>query len=275
MVWLIGSVHAQQSSLLWKVSGNGLEKESYLFGTIHLICKEDFRMDQRILDAFGNSEKLVMELDMGDPELQAKMQQISMNPGMKNIQSELDSADAAFLDGFFVENFGVGLAQLGVLKPVVLSSMALMKSIPCQEIESYELFLTAQATESKKPIIGLETPEFQIGVFDQIPQETQIQELVKMLKEDAGPPDFQKMTETYLSEDVDGIYEVMNSEGMMKDYRELVLDSRNRAWVAKLNESMKDQSLFVAVGAGHLAGENGLIPLLRKAGYAVEPVAKP
>src|SRR5690606_18433531 len=106
------------------------------------------------------------------------------------------------------------------------ASMALIKNIACEEIESYEGYLSTKALESKKPIIGLETPEFQIGIFDQIPAETQINELVKMLQEGSGSADFAKMTATYLAEDVDGLYEVMNSDGMMNEYRDLVLGSR-------------------------------------------------
>lgn len=270
----IGSLKAQENSLLWSVSGNGLENESYLFGTIHLICKEDFLMDDRILDAFAKSEKLVMELDMSDPQLQSKMQQISMNPGMKNIQSELGAADAEILDGFLTKNYGVGLAQLGILKPFVLSTMALMKTIPCEEIESYEGFFTAKTTESKKPIIGLETPEFQVSIFDQIPFEVQINELIKMLKEDSGTADFNQMTEAYLSENIEELYEVMNSDGMVAEYRDLILDNRNKAWIPILEKEMKSHVLFVAVGGGHLGGDNGLISLLRSAGYRVDPITK-
>ncbi|WP_332913994.1 TraB/GumN family protein [Algoriphagus boritolerans] len=89
--WLVGSATAQESSLLWKISGNGLEKESYLFGTIHIICKSDFLMDERITTAFESTEELILELDMSDPQLQLKMQQVSMNPGMKNIKGEMMS----------------------------------------------------------------------------------------------------------------------------------------------------------------------------------------
>ena len=231
-------------------------------------------MDERIVQAFDQSEKLVMELDMSDPQLQSKIQEFSMNPGKKNIQSELQPEDAATIDSFLTLHYGVGLAQLGVLKPMVLSSMALMKSIPCDEIESYEGYLSTKAFESDKRIMGLETPEFQIGIFDQIPAKIQINELVKMLKENSGSAEFSKMTETYLAEDMDGLYEMMNDEGMMTEYRELVLDSRNRAWVGVLEKEMKSQKLFVAVGAGHLGGENGLISLLRKAGFQVDAVRK-
>ncbi len=74
--WVVLPVKAQsndQSSLLWKISGNGLTEESYLFGTIHIICADQFLMDNLIKNAFKSTDQLVMELDMSDPDLQQKI----------------------------------------------------------------------------------------------------------------------------------------------------------------------------------------------------------
>ncbi|MCU0400149.1 MAG: TraB/GumN family protein [Algoriphagus sp.] len=263
---------SQEKSLLWKISGNGLSKDSYLFGTIHIICKEDFIMNDKVKKAFESSSKLVMELDMGDPQLMAKMQQQSLNPGMKNIQGELSEEDANLMDAFFMENFGAGLSQIGILKPFVLSSMALIKTLPCAETESFENYFTSQAQSLSKPIEGLETVEIQMGTFDQIPSKVQLDELVKMIKEKSGAEEFDRMVKSYLAEDIDALYQTMNQDGMMKEYRGIMLDNRNKAWIPQLEEKMAKESLFVAVGSGHLAGEYGVISLLRKAGYQVEPI---
>lgn len=272
LIWMIGSTYGQESSLLWKVSGNGLEKESYLFGTIHIICKSDFVMDDRITEAFENTEELILELDMSDPQLQLKMQQVSMNPGMKNIQGEMDESLATLLDKFLLKNYGAGLGQLGVLKPFVLSSMVMLKALPCAEVESYETFYTSKASKSSMQVVGLETVEFQVGIFDRIPQDLQLQELGKMLAEDYSQSEFQTMISAYLAEDIMALDEVMTSSGMMADYRSILLDERNKTWVPKIEEAMKAKSVFVAVGAGHLGGELGVIQLLKDAGYTVEPI---
>lgn len=263
---------SQEKSLLWKISGNGLTKDSYLFGTIHIICKEDFVMGDRVKKAFESSEKLVMELDMGDPQLMAKMQQQSLNPGMKNIQSELSEEDANVMDAFFVKNYGAGLAQIGILKPFVLSSMALLKTLPCTDVESFESYFTAQAQGLNKPIEGLETVEIQMGTFDQIPAKIQLDELVKMIQDESGTEEFKGMVTSYLEEDIEALFQIMNQDGMMKEYREIMLDNRNKAWIPQLQEKMAKESVFVAVGSGHLAGENGVISLLKHAGYQVEPI---
>jgi len=272
IMWMVGSANGQDSSLLWKVSGNGLEKESFLFGTIHIICKSDFVMDERITSAFESTDELILELDMSDPELQLKMQQVSMNPGMKNIKSDMEESMAAALDEFLLKNYGAGLAQLGILKPFVLSSMVLLKALPCTEIESYETFFTSKAGDTGMPVIGLETVEFQVGIFDQIPQELQLNELGKMLADDYSQSEFQTMISAYLAEDIMALDQAMTSSGMMAEYRSILLDERNKAWVPKIAEAMQINSVFVAVGAGHLGGEFGVISLLREAGFSVEPI---
>lgn len=272
VVHFVGSVNGQDSSLLWKVSGNGLEKESYLFGTIHIICKSDFLMDDRIIKAFESAEKLFLELDMSDPQLQLKMQQVSLNPGMKNIKAEMDESAAAALDAFLLKNYGAGLAQLGILKPFVLSSMVMLKALPCTEIESYEGYFTSRAGEAEMPIVGLETVEFQVGIFDQIPRDLQLKELVKLVTEEGSQQEFQTMISAYLAEDILALDQAMTNSGMMADYRSILLEERNKNWVPQMEEAMKAKSIFMAVGAGHLGGDFGVISLLRKAGYSVEPI---
>lgn len=274
-MWVFTSVNAQsngQSSLLWKISGNGLTEESYLFGTIHIICADQFLMDDRIKNAFESTDQLVMELDMSDPDLQQKMAAISINPGMKNIQEDMDEEAAKALDEFLIESYGAGLAQLGVLKPFVLTSMVMIKQLPCEEVVSYEEFFTSLATDQNKPVKGLETVEYQMGVFDQIPAELQLAELAKMVTSDESEAEFKMMVETYLSEDLDRLYAIMKDSDTMENYQDIMLDNRNRNWVSVMDAAMKNSSVFFAVGGGHLAGENGIINLLRIAGYKVEPV---
>ncbi len=275
---LLGSgsfgVKGQDSSLLWKVSGNGLAKESYLFGTIHIICKEDFVMDERITAAFNQSEQLILELDMSDPNLATAMQQASLNPGMKSIQGDFDAQTVAQLDEFLTKNYGAGLDQLGVLKPFVLTSMVMLKSLPCPEVESYEGYFTSKASSSGKSIKGLETVEFQVSIFDKIPQEIQLEELGKLVTDDSTKAELETMMAAYQTENIESLFGQMNSSPMWKNYREIMLDERNKSWIPQIEEAMKSNTVFVAVGAAHLGGEFGVIALLRNAGYRVEPVSK-
>jgi uncharacterized protein YbaP (TraB family) len=262
-----------EKSLLWKISGNGLVEDSYLFGTIHLICPDQFMMDERIKSAFESTDQLVMELDMDDPTMQQKMQQLSLNAGMKNLEPQIKEEYKEALNQFLMENYGASISQFGVLKPFVLSSMIMLKQLPCEQIESYELFFTNLATEQQKEILGLETVEFQMQVFDQIRIDYQLDELGKMVTEDYTQKEFAKMIEAYQAEDLDQLYKMIAESGTMTgDFAEIMLDDRNEEWIDDMENLMKEEATFFAVGAGHLGGENGVISLLEKAGYKVEAV---
>lgn len=262
----------EEKSLLWKISGNGLKENSYLFGTIHMICKDQFYMDERIENALASSKVLAMELNMADPNLMAEMQKLSVNPGFANIKGEFSAEQASALDKFLTTSYGAGLDQLGILKPFVLSSMVLVKMLPCTEQSSYELFLTEKAKEQSKTVKGLETVAFQMGVFDQIPQKLQIDELGKMVTNPEGMEEFDKLVGAYLDQDLDRLYDLITENDMFREYGNLLLEDRNKNWIPKIEEMVKEQTTFIAVGSGHLGSETGVIALLRKAGYTVEAV---
>ena len=262
----------EEKSLLWKISGNGLKESSYLFGTIHMICKDQFYMDERIEKALASSKVLAMELNMADPNLMAEMQQLSVNPGFANIKGEFSAEQAAALDKFLTDSYGAGLDQLGVLKPMVLSSMVLIKMLPCTEQSSYEMFFTEKAKSQEIPIKGLETVAFQMGIFDEIPKKLQIDELGKMVTDPEGMEEFDKLVGAYLEQDIDKLFGLIAENEMFQDYGDLLLENRNKNWIPKIEEMVKTQSTFIAVGSGHLGSETGVIQLLRDAGYTVEAV---
>lgn len=261
------------ASLLWKISGNGLEQPSYLFGTIHLICPDDFKMDERILQALNSCEQLALEIDITDQANMLKMMQLSVNPGMENIQSKFSDEHREKIDTFFKNKYGVGLDQFGLMKPFVLSSMVAMASMSCKQPDSYELFLSTKAKESGKEIHSLETVDFQFSIFDNIPLDEQIKSIEEsVLDMKKSTTLFDKMLELYLREEIDLLLEFMLAEPMMIQYEEELLVKRNEDWIPKIEKLVKTKTTFVAVGAGHLGGEKGVVNLLKNAGFAVEAV---
>ena len=272
---LVSTVNSQTStdqSLLWEISGNGLKENSHLFGTIHMICPSDFLMDDRIKNAFEDADELIMELDMDDPEMMQKMQQSSLNPEMKNIKSAFSESDANALNEFLTANYGAGLDQLGILKPFMLMSMITVKQLPCEQIESYELFFTNLAKTQNKNVEGLESVEFQMGLFDEIPEEILLKEISKMVTTDDSIKEFEQMVSAYTAEDISQLYQVIAKNEMMANFNELMLENRNRNWIPVMEKNMKENQVFFAVGSGHLGGENGVINLLRNQGYQVKPI---
>ena len=259
------------AQLLWKVEGNGLQQASYLYGTMHILCPDDFHISEQVLKAYQNTDALVLELDPTNPAVLAEMQQLSVNPGFENIYKALPEADYEKIDQVLTTNFGVGLEQMGVMKPFVLMSMLTMTLFPCEQLESPEIYFVGLANEDGREIIDLETAALQMGIFDEIPTDLQMQEMLRMLDLE-GVEEFQAMKKAYLAEDLLALDEVMTSNVMMKEWEHLILSDRNKQWVKDLVPVMPEKSLFIAVGAGHLPGEEGVIELLRKEGFRVTPV---
>ncbi|GER58769.1 TraB/GumN family protein [Patiriisocius marinus] len=267
------NVKAQQNdnSLLWKVEGKGI-KTSYVFGTFHMIPKESFILKDKVKNALAISELMVLELDMDDPSMQSEMMKHSAMPEGTTLVEYMDKDEYVLIDTYLKGKLGAGLDQFKTFKPLMVSSMVMMGYMG-KDLASYEASLIALATAQQKEIKGLETIEYQMGVFDKQPYDIQLDEVVKLLEEkDAMGNMFNEMIEHYTTEDIDGLYNYMDgyftNEGQMDD----MLHTRNANWIPQIGSYSKDQSVFYGVGAGHLGGEKGVINLLREAGYKVSPV---
>ncbi len=264
-------INPVSAQLLWKVEGNGLQNPSYLYGTMHILCPDDFHISEQVLKAYQTTDALVLELDPTNPAVLAEMQQLSLNPGFENIYKVLPEEDYEKIDRVLTKNFGATLDQMGVMKPFVLMSMLTMTLFPCEQLESPEIYFVGLANEDDREIIDLETAALQMGIFDEIPTDIQIQEMLRMLDQE-GIEEFQAMKKAYLAEDLLALEEVMTSNVMMKEWEHIILSDRNKQWVKDLAPIMPEKSLFIAVGAGHLPGDEGVIELLRKEGFRVTPV---
>jgi hypothetical protein len=166
------------------------------------------------------------------------------------------------------------LSMMQGMKPYFLIAMLYPKMMKCKTASGVEEELMKIAKENKKEIKGLETMQFQASVFDSIPYEWQAKELLKNI--DSFPyykKEFDTMVMQYKSQQLSAMEKLMSkSELGSEKFNDFLLTKRNINWVAQLKNIMNKKSLFVAVGAGHLVGNKGLINLLRKEGYTVEPL---
>lgn len=272
---MFGTFQAQdlEKSLLWEISGNGLEKPSFLFGTIHMTC--DASLDANVLKALDDTSLLVLELDMDDPNLQMEMMKgIYMKDG-KTIKDLVSEDDYAIISTFIQEQLGMPLDALGNMKPFLLTAMFYPKMLGCP-IQSYELELMEVAHNQKEEVLGLETVADQMQVFDKIPYEDQATDLLRAAKDNlAYDKDmFQKLIEIYKNEDIQAMDHMMNTDKNLttSKHRDKMLDDRNKNWISKIAEYSQKQPTFFGVGAAHLAGKNGVIQLLRDAGFTVKAV---
>lgn len=267
-----GTIQAQkkspklENSLLWEVSGNGLSKPSYLYGTIHMICASDYFLSDKTKKAFDASEKLVLEIDMSDPKEMTDMQQMAM--GKEPLSKTLSPNDLSKLNDI-LKNNGLTIQQLDNFKLFTIMSLISMKSFGCNDLKFYEMNFIETAKQRKLPILGLETVNSQMEAFAKSYTDT---EMIDALKE-SSTEETAKLVSQYKQENITAIYDAFTTnKSMSKKTTQIILDNRNENWIKQLPGLMQNESLFIAVGSAHLAGESGVINLLRKAGYNVKPV---
>lgn len=263
-----------EQALLWRISGNGLEKYSYLFGTVHTVCSDDFFLPQGTEKALAETEQLALELKTDDPMLLFRVGQGMMMPQGKHLKDLLSEADYERLNRFFKESVKTDLGMLGFMKPIALSSLLYPQLMNCSSQVSYELKLTEAARRQNKEIIGMETVEDQLKVFDAVPLDKQAQMLMEMLdKRDEQEAEMKALINAYKNQDIETLYARFKKSSFgTEEFEEILLSGRNRAWVEKIGRLSSEKPTFYAVGAGHLGGPNGLIALLRQTGFTVEPV---
>jgi hypothetical protein len=267
-------INNDDNSLLWEITGNGLNKASYLFGTFHLMCKDDIHFSAQLNVAVANADKVYMEMDMDDPSIMLTgLLMMNMKDG-KKLADLYSAAEYEKVSAYFKDSLHMPIGLLQKTKPFFLGAMLYPKMMPCKTVSGVEEELMKLAKLQKKEIKGLETIEFQSAVFDSIPYEEQAKDLLKSIDSIASYQKyFDTMITVYKSQRLTEIETLFkDTEFGMEDHQDLLLNDRNKNWVNQLKTIMKSESVFVAVGAGHLVGKEGLISLLRKEGYTLKPI---
>ena len=256
-----------ENSLLWEVSGNGLANPSYLYGTIHMICSADYFLSEKTKKAFDSSSKLVLEIDLSDPKQLSDMQQMAM--GKEPLSKTLSAENLSKLDAILQKKTGMTIQQVDSFNLLTVMSLISMKSFGCNDLKFYEMNFIEAAKQKNLPIKGLETVKDQFEAFGNAYSDT---EMIAMFEE-SSKEETAKLVSKYKEEDINALFEITTDKRYTSEkIQKSILDNRNLNWLKIMPELMKTESTFFAVGSAHLAGELGVINLLRKAGYSVKPV---
>lgn len=262
------------AQLLWKISGNGLSQHSYLYGTIHIMPKEKFLVSPKIHEAFNYSAKMALEVDLNmDLKTKIKVALEMILPGGKTIKDYLKPDEFSKINSFCLDSLKMKKSKLKKyyrLKPFFFSSVVAQEQMG--ETSSYELEFMKMAKKRKMKMIGLESIEFQMQTINKI----SIEDQVKMLVQEFGAnstTQFDEMLNLYLKEDLEGLFKLLSKESdAIPEFNYNFLEVRNKNWIPIIEKNISSNSFFIAVGAAHLPGENGVIELLRGNGFTVDPV---
>lgn len=278
---------AAQAQLLWKVSGNGLGRPSYIMGTYHFAPASMMDKILGMEQALEGCDIVIGEIDkeeMMGQEAQLAMAQAMMAPADSTLDKLFTPEQYAVVENVFNKyfgNMGVKLSQMNMLKPSAISvqmqAMQAVKYFPnFNENELIDMAVQTRANEMGRPSKGLESIQEQIELLFNGSLTEQAEQLLETCKkDDLFTVQSSALVEAYMSQDLAKIEEVMTDPEIGGDDAEamdaLIYD-RNRNWVEKLVKIMPERTALVCVGAGHLPGDQGLLQLLRDRGYTVEPM---
>lgn len=280
-------------SLLWEISGNGLTRPSYLFGTIHMICEDDYLWTPYMQRALEKTDELILEIDMN--EVEKEYGNVYGTLGEENEESEETNFnnERSFTDSDGDSNMpNGGHNRQKQMQNTIIDRIQnrsdknkVNKNKPdgaysgstriegCDKMLSYEGKLAIMARARNMSLSGLETIEEQLSIDDDVPDQYERKDNNKFSKiEDTDPLLY--LSKVYLTQDLNDLLDLLLLPGYGITNLDNYLFNRNENWVRKLPQLMKASPKFIAVGAGHLPGEKGVINLLRKKGYTVKPVLK-
>jgi uncharacterized protein YbaP (TraB family) len=262
-----------EKALLWKISGNNLQAPSYLYGTFHLLCPEDLVFDSTLTEALQGSKTLFLELDMTDQKVMMQAFKGSVMQDGKTLKDLYENDVYQVIHDSLKAMTSMPMMMLEKMKPALVVSAIYPSLLGCS-VGSPEMNLANLAKKNGTVVKGLESVEEQMAAFDAIPLTEQAEMLRSYLLE-AGEAkkELIDMLMLYRAKDLMGMASMFeNTEEGWGKYEEDLLIRRNKAWISRIAEQTKIEQTFFAVGAGHLGGEQGVISLLRKVGFTVEPV---
>ena len=255
----------------------------HIFGTIHILPPGlDWRSD-KFNAAFAAADTLVMETVDGDPDeeaaLMAKMMANAMYSNGETLKDYLSEADYERVSAA-AQNIGVPSVSMAQMKPwlaAVTMELALAFEQGYTEEAGVEVVLEKEALAAGKSLGALETSEFQLSLFDEMSENAQLEYLVSSaVTIDMAREVYDVDLQEWLDGDVAGQSafmdpDIMGTSDASDEFIDLLIRGRNEAWIPQIEALLEDPgTVMIAVGAGHLAGPDSVILMLREKGYTVE-----
>lgn len=265
----LGFTQQIENSVLWRVSGNGLSSSSYLFGTIHIVPKKQFELNDSILSCLNKADALMLEINPDIPlKEQLAMLQSMRLPQYVTLKSYMDKTKYDLLYSYLRDSIGMKEKKLDrymQFKPILFQSAVFREFVDNPKSYERELYKVGK----NKKFIALETIEQQLGFMDSIP----IEKFMDFSGDDYKlDKEYFKLLSLYQNQDMESIKSLTFEDPNNLEFDYYLLEKRNHAWVPLIESAMKNQSTFIGVGCAHLLGEVGLIQLLRTKGYTVSPI---
>ena len=283
IVFVLLLAQSANAQLLWKISGRGIEKPSYILGTHHAVPFTYCDSIPGLMEAFEEVDYVIGEFDMvkmGEmsPAQMQNMQKMMMMPADTTLLSLFRVEEKELLDAYLKETIGAQLEMFSAMKPmtimVTVQNRILMDIIPdIASMTGMDKYMQTLAASKGKSVGGLETMEYQMNLLYGCSLEEQADALLEMAQNGNSKELMTELTVAYKTQNLDALWSVFKDQMTRYEYDALVSE-RNKNWKKQIVELLPVQSSLFVVGSGHLPGEKGMIKLLKKAGYKVKPVKK-
>ena len=271
------------AQLVWKISGNGIKKTSYILGTHHGCPFTYCDSIPGLMKAFDKVDNIIGEINMIEfaemsPERMQKMQAMMMMPADTSLLSLFSTEEAAKVNEWLGKKMGASLEMLSAMKPmtimVTVQNKEMMEVIPeIATMTTIDKYMQTLGQRKGKTIGELETADYQMELLYGNSLEEQADALLEMIDHGDSKRLLQQLTNAYKSQNLDTLWKVFQEQMTGYEY-DAIVKVRNLNWEKQMKELLPKQSTLFVVGAGHLPGESGMINLLREAGYKVKPVKK-
>ena len=271
------------AQLVWKISGNGIKKPSYILGTHHGCPFTYCDSIPGLMKAFDKVDNIIGEINMIEfaemsPERMQKMQAMMMMPADTSLLSLFSTEEAAKVNEWLGKKMGASLEMLSVMKPmtimVTVQNKEMMEVIPeIATMTTIDKYMQTLGQWTGKTIGELETADYQMELLYGNSLEEQADALLEMIDHGDSKGLLQQLTNAYKSQNLDTLWKVFQEQMTGNEY-DAIVKVRNLNWEKQMKELLPKQSTLFVVGAGHMPGESGMINLLREAGYKVKPVKK-
>jgi len=276
VLFSFSALTAQAKSTLWKISSkNGT---LYIQGSAHVLKAENYPLAPAIEQAYSNSTALVLEVDMGEM-MSPQTQQLIMGKAMlqhpDTLQTVLTPHTYASLQKLATDA-GLPIVAMQQFKPwfaTMTLTLLKMKKMGLDENLGLDRYFYDKAKADQKTIKGLESVDFQVALLDSLSKENPNDFVERSLSElEHLEDDLNQLLNAWEAGDLQTLETLINKgfKEFPGQYEKFITD-RNKAWVKQLGDMLKrGETHMVVVGAGHLPGEQGVINLLKKKGYAIE-----
>ncbi len=260
------------NSLVWQITGPNIHEPSYLVGTMHIMCKKDFVIKDKVIQIMNTAEQLFLENDLDDPSVLMALQKALIVE--EPLKSRLNEIEYTKLSKLLNTYDGININMFDTSHPAAIQSSILINQIACEEVKSMEVELMMMAQAKGIKVWGLDSAQdfkkTTDEVFTSIASNADLS-IYKNIKNS-----FNELLHLYQTENITKLNLTLEKQMNVYPQKEKMLtalfDRRNQNWVKIISTTANQKPTVFAFGAGHLAGEQGVISLLRKLGLTITPI---